>query len=1144
MKRILSILLVLLLAFTTLVGCGLTKCAHDYDSVVTNPTCTATGITTKTCKLCGDVQTSDELAALGHDYVNGVCSRCDAADPDYVAPHEHTFVDGKCECGADDPNYVPHEHTFVNGKCECGADDPNYVAPHEHTFVNGKCECGADDPNYVPHEHTFVDGKCECGADDPNYVPHEHTFVNGKCECGADDPNYVAPHEHTFVNGKCECGADDPNYVPHEHTFVDGKCECGADDPNYVPHEHTFVNGKCECGTRDPNYVDPNAPVVGKGYIISAYNVNSVLYFAGDVASGRFTSTANAEDATVVYIAVGTNAGEYIIYFVVDNANKYIVMADKAAGGSFTANAAEATPFVWDSDLKTYVAADPDNARAFGMQDTSEHTTFSCYAISNTTGYNWGQFAEAPTPCEHVWNDGVVTEPTCATAGYTTFTCTLCETTKVENEVAATGEHVWNDGVVTEPNCGAAGYTTFTCTLCETTKVENEVAANGNHVWNDGVVTEPTCGAAGYTTFTCTLCETTKVENEVAATGNHSYTDGVCSVCGGNDPDYVDPNAPVVGTAYHFGMINTNKDNNVYYIKGGMVDYYFATSSDVAEALEVYLESTDGGYYLYVIDNGNKLYINFVVVTGSDNKLHTNSKYEETASTVFVYNSVLKTVETDIDGEIYILGTRNDKSYTTVGPVKASSNPFYCEFYAITEGGEDPVDPQPPVEEPGEDPVDPQPPVEEPGEDPVDPQPPVDEPTGEEIVFDLGENGTAHNDGTEIKDGTITFTSNGYELVLTDLSKVFSGAFDAKGNSVLKLGASSVTGSFEFTVPNDVVSVEIYIAKYKSNTTKIQINDGTAESLTKNSNDGEYDVITVDTTTNKTVKVSTVSGGVRAMVNTIVFITGEAPAPCEHEWNEGEVTAPTCGAVGYTTYTCTLCESTKVEDEVAATGEHVWDEGVVTAPTCGAAGYTTFTCTLCESTKKDNEVPATDDHSYDIVVVAPTCTKGGYTTYTCECGDTYVADELDALGHSYTDGVCTVCGANENGTLVVNYVLKATDASGNAYYWNGTASGGKGGITTDSAEAAVLTLEVVDGGVYVYFTDATGTKNYITIKDDNKGLGTSKDAVVLQYDEENGYIYSGDRYIATYGVKDVRTYKASNIPGKDDNMYMILTAVA
>ena len=533
-------------------------------------------------------------------------------------------------------------------------------------------------------------------------------------------------------------------------------------------------------------------------------------------------------------------------------------------------------------------------------------------------------------------------------------------------------------------------------------------------------------------------------------------------------------------------MINTNKDNNVYYIKGGMVDFYFATSSDVAEALEVYLESTDGGYYLYVIDNGNKLYINFVVVTGSDNKLHTNSKYEETASTVFVYNSVLKTVETDIDGDIYILGTRNDKSFTTVGPVKASSNPFYCEFYAIVEEpGEDPVDPQPPVEEPGEDPVDPQPPVEEPGEDPVDPQPPV----GSGIVFDLGENGEAAHKDNNSSQSTYSQTVDGYTLSITSGTNMYPGSYDVKGNSCLKLGTSSKTGSFEFTVPNDVVSVEIYIAKYKSNITKIQINDGTAESLTKNSNDGEYDVITVDTTTNKTVKVSTVSGGVRAMVNTIVFITGEAPAPCEHEWNEGEVTAPTCGDAGYTTYTCTLCESTKVEDEVAATGEHVWDEGVVTAPTCGAAGYTTFTCTLCESTKKDNEIPATDDHSYDIVVVAPTCTEGGYTTHTCTiCNGYYTDSDTDALGHDFVDGVCSTCGRTDGATEIVKET--ATLAYTTATTTNMT---GNNDATTLGLDAAIFSVVGNKGGtnnncglnksgqIRLYGSSSNGNGSYFTV---------------------------------------------------------------
>jgi len=38
-------------------------------------------------------------------------------------------------------------------------------------------------------------------------------------------------------------------------------------------------------------------------------------------------------------------------------------------------------------------------------------------------------------------------------------------------------------------------------------------------------------------------------------------------------------------------------------------------------------------------------------------------------------------------------------------------------------------------------------------------------------------------------------------------------------------------------------------------------------------------------------------------------------------------------------------------------------------------------------------------HEYVAVVTAPTCTKQGYTTYTCSCGDEYIDDYVDALGH-------------------------------------------------------------------------------------------------------------------------------------------------
>ena len=43
-------------------------------------------------------------------------------------------------------------------------------------------------------------------------------------------------------------------------------------------------------------------------------------------------------------------------------------------------------------------------------------------------------------------------------------------------------------------------------------------------------------------------------------------------------------------------------------------------------------------------------------------------------------------------------------------------------------------------------------------------------------------------------------------------------------------------------------------------------------------------------------------------------------------------------------------------------------------------------------------------HVYAPSVTAPTCTEQGYTTYTCACGDSYVDDYVDALGHTYENG--------------------------------------------------------------------------------------------------------------------------------------------
>ena len=182
---------------------------------------------------------------------------------------------------------------------------------------------------------------------------------------------------------------------------------------------------------------------------------------------------------------------------------------------------------------------------------------------------------------------------------------------------------------------------------------------------------------------------------ETPAPHEHNFVEGKCE-CGETDPNYQPPSggetpeapvwgvieAPVAGTAYKFGMVQGKlNDGNVYYLKGGMSGYYMATTTNVDEAIDVYLEATEGGYYLYAMINGAKTYIN-MVVSGT----HVNGAYEANASTVYTYDAESKTVIATVNNAPYWFGTRNDNTYTTVGPCATSYNGFYCQFYGTTAG--------------------------------------------------------------------------------------------------------------------------------------------------------------------------------------------------------------------------------------------------------------------------------------------------------------------------------------------------------------------------------------------------------------------------------------------------------------------------
>lgn len=61
-----------------------TPCSHSYQASAVAATCTEPGYTLYTCSKCGESYRGNFVPSLGHSFVNGTCTRCGAADPNYV----------------------------------------------------------------------------------------------------------------------------------------------------------------------------------------------------------------------------------------------------------------------------------------------------------------------------------------------------------------------------------------------------------------------------------------------------------------------------------------------------------------------------------------------------------------------------------------------------------------------------------------------------------------------------------------------------------------------------------------------------------------------------------------------------------------------------------------------------------------------------------------------------------------------------------------------------------------------------------------------------------------------------------------------------------------------------------------------------
>ena len=148
---------------------------HSFGNpVVTAPSCTEQGFTTRTCK-CGETMTDTYVDALGHDYnKNGVCSRCGEREA-----HTHDFVETVTAPTCTEQGYTTYT-------CSCGETyTKNYVSALGHKIeVRSAVEPTCTEAGYTGDEVCSVCGETISQGETIDATGHH--FKGKTCtDCGA-----------------------------------------------------------------------------------------------------------------------------------------------------------------------------------------------------------------------------------------------------------------------------------------------------------------------------------------------------------------------------------------------------------------------------------------------------------------------------------------------------------------------------------------------------------------------------------------------------------------------------------------------------------------------------------------------------------------------------------------------------------------------------------------------------------------------------------------------------------------------------------------------------------------------------------------------------------------------------------------------
>ena len=415
------------------------SCTWNSGEWITKATCTASGSKKYTCTLCGATKT-EAVAALGHNYVDGVCSRCKA---------------WKVKSKTDISN-VKYVVTTGNAKVHKG---PYGSCETVKTLSKGTTITVTQSvKNYEDHTwykygggyifSDYVKKHSSCTWNSGEWITKATCTASGSKKytctlCGATKTSAVNALGHNYVDGVCSrCKAwkvkstTDINNLKYVVTTDNAKVHKGP--YGSCDTLKTLSKGTVITVTQSvKNYEDHTWYKYSGGYIYSDYvkkhasctwNSGEWITKATCTASGskKYTCTLCGATKTSAVNALGHNYVDGVcsrckawkVKSTTDINNlKYVVTTDNAK--------VHKGPYGSCDTLKTLSKGTVITV----TQSVKNYEDHTWYKYSG--GYIYSDYVKKHASC--TWNSGEwITKPTCTKGGSKKFTCTLCGATKSE----------------------------------------------------------------------------------------------------------------------------------------------------------------------------------------------------------------------------------------------------------------------------------------------------------------------------------------------------------------------------------------------------------------------------------------------------------------------------------------------------------------------------------------------------------------------------------------------------------------------------------------------------------------------------------------------------------------------------------------